>query len=119
IVSSNRAGATNLWLQPLDGSDPVRLTTGAGPDELPSVAADGTIAFLDVRYRDTLFLRRIETGETRALLSYPGTLWGPAFSPDGREIAFSRSEVGGGWHIWTVPAAGGPAAQLTSGALPE
>ncbi|MGE5838086.1 MAG: TolB family protein, partial [Acidobacteriota bacterium] len=41
--------------------------------------------------------------------------WGPAVSPDGREIAFSRSEVDGSWHIWTVPADGSDPRRLTSG----
>ncbi len=36
-------------------------------------------------------------------------------SPDGREIAFSRSEADGSWHIWTVAADGGTPRRLTSG----
>ena len=33
---------------------PVRLTTGPGPDTGPTVAADGTIAFINSRWRNTL-----------------------------------------------------------------
>jgi TolB protein len=49
------------------------------------------------------------------LVTHSPYLWGPAVSPDGREIAFSRSEVDGSWHIWTVGADGGAARRLTSG----
>ena len=41
-------------------------------------------------------------------------LWGPAISPDGREVAFSQGEADGSWHIWSVPFEGGPARQLAS-----
>jgi Tol biopolymer transport system component len=54
VHSSNRGGATNVWSLPLDGSAPVRLTTGSGPDEYPSIARDGTIAFTNSRSRWTL-----------------------------------------------------------------
>jgi Tol biopolymer transport system component len=119
IVCSNRSGATNLWLQPLDGGDPRRLTTGAGPDEWPSVSRDGTIAFQNRRSRNSMWVRQLDTGLTRELATHAGILWAPAFSPDGREIAFSRSEADGAWHVWTIPVLGGRARQLTSGALPE
>ncbi|MBI3669281.1 MAG: serine/threonine-protein kinase, partial [Acidobacteria bacterium] len=119
VHASNRAGATNLWLMPLNGKPSVRLTTGPGPDESPSVARDGTVAFLNSRWRATLLLHSLETGETRTLFTYSSTLWAPSFSPDGREVAFSRTEVDGSWHIWMVPVEGGPPRQLTSGKLPE
>ena len=33
IHSSNRGGASNIWSMRPDGTNPVRLTTGSGPDE--------------------------------------------------------------------------------------
>ncbi len=39
---------------------------------------------------------------------------GAAFSPDGTEIAVSRSEVDGSWHIWAVPVSGGAPRRLTA-----
>jgi TolB protein len=55
------------------------------------------------------------TGAARTLLTYSPYLWGPVVSPDGREIAFGRSEEDGSWHVWSIPVAGGAPRRLTSG----
>ena len=119
IYVSNRAGATNLWMMPLHGKAPVRLTTGAGPDASPSVARDGTIVYSNTRSRTALLVYRLKDAQTRTVLSHSSSLWAPAFSPDGREIAYSRAEADGSWHIWVTPVEGGTARQLTAGELPQ
>jgi Tol biopolymer transport system component len=119
IHRSNRGGASNLWSQPLDGKPPIQLTSGPGPDANPSVARDGKIAFLNSRARNTLFLYSLASGASTALLTDTSKLWAPAFSPDGKEIAYSRDEPDGSWHLWILPATGGAARQLTSGKEPE
>jgi Tol biopolymer transport system component len=119
IHSSTRGGALNLWWQPLGGKSPVQLTTGAGPDSSPSVARNGTIAFLNSRWRNTLILLSLADGASTTLLTDASRLWGPVFSPDGKDIAYSRDEPNGLWHLWAVPATGGGARQLTSGNVPE
>jgi len=103
VHSSNRAGATNLWMMFLDGQSPVRLTSGAGPDESPSIGRDGTIAFYNSRYRYALALSDLASGKTRELVS---------------QVAFSRNDPDGQWHIWIVPVDGGAARPLTTGSLP-
>ena len=119
IYSSNRGGATNLWSYPTLGGAPVRLTTGPGPDTGPTVAADGTVAFINSRWRNTLEIHGLAGGPSRTLTTHSPFLWAPAFSPDGEEVAFSRSEVDGSWHVWTMPAAGGTPRRLTSSAAGE
>ena len=119
IHQSNRQGATNLWLQPLSGGFLTRLTTGSGPDESPSVARSGTILFVNSRSRSVLLLHDFRTGRTRHVLTHSDILWAPVFSPDGLEIAFSRSEADGTWHVWIVPTDGGEPRRVTSGRLPE
>jgi len=117
---SNRAGATNLWLMPLQaGSTAVRLTSGPGPDTGPSLAQDGTLAFLSARTRNALLVYPLAGGDARTLVTHAAPLWAPRFSPDGRELAFSRMEADGLWHVWTVPAEGGAARQVTAGKVPE
>ena len=54
VHASNRGGATNIWFYPRRGGFPVRLTAGPGPDAGPTVAADGTIAFINSRWRNSL-----------------------------------------------------------------
>ena len=114
IHSSNRGGATNLWLYPLDGGPMVRLTTGPGPDTDATVTTTGQVAFINSRWRNALQLHGIDGNTAKTLVTHSPFLWSPAFSPDGREIAFSRSEVDGSWHIWSVPVEGGTAKRLTA-----
>ena len=114
VHASNRGGAANIWLLPLGGGEPVRLTTGPGPDESPSIAADGTIAFVNSRWRNTLDIADVSGTAAQTILTHSPFLWGPAISKDSQEIAFSRGEVDGNWHIWLVPVAGGEAKRLTS-----
>jgi Tol biopolymer transport system component/predicted Ser/Thr protein kinase len=113
VHSSNRGGATNIWFYPRRGGAPVRLTAGPGPDMSPTVAADGTIAFINSRWRNTLDLFSLRGVPARLLLSHSPYLWGPAFSRDGKTIAFSRSEVDGSWHIWSIPIDGSTPKRLT------
>jgi Tol biopolymer transport system component len=114
IHSSNRGGSTNLWVHPLNGGAMVRLTTGPGPDTDPTVTRTGQVAFANSRWRNTLELHATDGSGSRTLVSHSPFLWGPAFSPDSTEIAFSRSEVDGSWHIWSVAVSGGTPRRLTS-----
>ena len=113
VHSSNRGGATNVWFYPRRGGLPVRLTAGPGPDAAPTVAADGTIAFINSRWRNSLDIHDLVTGATRTLATHSPYMWGPSFSPDGSDVAFSRSEVDGSWHLWRIPASGGTPQRLT------
>lgn len=119
VVRSNRRGARNIWYLDLSGKGATQLTTGAGPDSTPSVARDGSMAFLNSRTRYVLVLYELATARSKTLLADAGILWAPAFSPDAKEVAYSRGEPDGAWHLWTVPADGGMARQLTSGKLLE
>ena len=115
VHASNRGGATNIWRLPLTGGPPVQLTAGAGPDESPSVARDGTIAYSNTRGRDTLDVHDVRQGTARTLLTHTPHVWGPAVSPDGGEVAVNLGDVDGSWHIWTISLKDGSKRQLTSG----
>jgi len=102
VHSSNRGGATNIWITPRNGGAPARLTTGPGPDQSPSMARDGTLAFGSSRWRNVLLTQPIPEGPSRTLVTHSPYLWAPAFSPDGLELAYSQGETDGSWHLWTV-----------------
>ena len=119
IHASNRGGATNIWRLPLAGGAPAQLTTGAGPDESPSVARDGTIAYANSRWRNTLDVHDLRDGSLRTLLTHTPFVWGPAVSPSGKEITFSRGDVDGSWHLWTIALQDGKVRQTTSGEAGE
>jgi Tol biopolymer transport system component len=74
-------GATNIWFAPLGRGRPLRLTTGAGPDEAPTIAAGGAIAFVNSRWRNSLEAHDLLTGTTRTLVVHMPFLWGPSVSP--------------------------------------
>jgi serine/threonine protein kinase/Tol biopolymer transport system component len=115
VHASNRGGATNIWSLPLTGARPVQLTTGAGPDESPSVANDGTIAYSNARWRETLGVYDVRQGTSRTLLTHTPYVWGPVVSPNGTEVAVNLGGVDGSWHIWIVSLKDGTRRQLTSG----
>ena len=81
--------------------------------------ATATIAYVNSRWQNTLEIHDLKNGAARTLLTHTPYIWAPAISPDGSEIAFSRSEVDGSWHIWTIGVVDGTARQLTSGEAGE
>jgi Tol biopolymer transport system component len=119
IYDSNRAGTTNLWMASLNGRQTVRLTTGPGPDSFPTVSRNGSIAFISSRHREAIILFQPANGASKQLLTHLDILWAPAFSPDGRQLAFTRAERDGSWDIWTSSLDGTGQRRLTSGAPPK
>jgi len=64
----------------------------------------------------SIFLLTVETGEKRRLTSPPAWMLGdtsPAFSPDGKSLAFARTTVPDLNDIYIVPVAGGEPRRLT------
>ncbi|MFZ5721175.1 MAG: amidohydrolase family protein [Pseudomonadota bacterium] len=116
-----------LWIKPMAGGDPRRLTRGDDGFELwPSWSRDGrTIAY--VAWTDA-GLGRIRTvaatgGAPRDVTREPGHYAVPVFSPDGRTIAFEKREGGyltsRDWAenpgVYRIPAAGGAAELVARG----
>jgi Tol biopolymer transport system component/DNA-binding winged helix-turn-helix (wHTH) protein len=63
-----------------------------------------------------IFIASVETGEKRRLTSPPAQYlgdWFPAFSPDGRTLAFTRSSSEGTADVYLVPVVGGEPRRLT------
>lgn len=109
-----------LWVKPMAGGTPRRLTSNAGDsfELFPSWSRDGrTIVYVDWTDAGLGRLRTVAAsgGKSKDVTAQPGHYARPHFSPDGRTIVFER---GGGGRLvsptWTsdpgvyrVAAAGG------------
>jgi len=119
VFSSERAGRgqTDVYMARADGSGVTRLTNHTGTDDAACLSPDGTrIAFVSSRegYRANIWILEIKSGKLRNLTGHPGIqgdlsrptgFFRPAWSPDGKWLAFSSDrntewrghETDGGW----------------------
>jgi Tol biopolymer transport system component len=101
LFTSTRGGTAGVWKMSADGTKPARICDGDQAEWSP----DG--AQIVLRRKEQLFTRELATGGENRIS--PGD-WphcsGPAWSPDGKQIAFAcRWEAGNA--IFLVPVAGG------------
>lgn len=96
VFSSLRTGNPEIYTMGIAGetSNLLRLTadTGASPpaDTQPTFSADGTqIAWISTRGGSANVWIMSSTGTNQRQLTFEGNVASPAFSPSGREIAFS------------------------------
>jgi dipeptidyl aminopeptidase/acylaminoacyl peptidase len=82
---------TGLWLVPVSGGEPKRLTTAPGTNNHPRWCPDGkSIAFVSARGGSSqVWLLPIDGGEPRQLTKLPIDVSGPIWSPQGDKIAFT------------------------------
>jgi len=146
---ADRDGGNQLYLLPLAGGEPRRVTAlrhGAGPavwspdgtriafraevdaHAEPGEGASRPRAVTRAQYkgdgfgytfdrRHQLFVLTPADGRVTQLTHDDVEHAGPAWSPDGRRLAFVRARAGAGdyslFDLWTMDAAGGDARQLT------
>ena len=94
----------------------VPFTSFQGLKDQPTFSPDGNaIAFVWNGEKDDnpdIYVKLIGAGTPLRLTSNPAPDVGPAWSPDGRYIAFLRQSAGGGAY-YLVPSLGGPERKLT------
>jgi gamma-glutamyltranspeptidase / glutathione hydrolase len=92
VFSSDRGGNFDLWrvMVRADGSagEPERLTSTPESESAPSVAPDGTIAFVRGYGRSARVWLRGMDGAERRLTREAHVELAPTFSPDGARIAY-------------------------------
>ncbi len=103
---------------PLDSPDNLRQITFAteGADFDPDIDPTGTLlVYASTQHRATadLYLKRIDGSALQQLTNDPSNDVMPAFSPDGKRVAFA-SDRAGNWDIYIMDIAGGQAVQLTN-----
>lgn len=114
--SSDRGAGrdADIWVEPLAGGTPVRLTRHPAADTTPDFSPDGSeIVFRSWRDGGGIYIVGTSGGAERRVT---GRGFSPRFSPDGKSIAFA---YGG---IFVVPASGGEpravSGRLTGAACP-
>jgi len=102
---SDRSGNQDVWIMNADGSDPRQLTTNSAQDGWPAWSPDGTrLAFqsrrggaFNIFVAAVLGGSQVDDGAVQKLTSsLPGRdSWEPAWSPDGRQLAYSAAQASG------------------------
>jgi Tol biopolymer transport system component len=109
---STRSGSGEIWTCDADGSNCLQLTSFGGPTlGTARWSPDGQSIAFDCRVTGQPAVYVIAAdGGTPRLLADDGYL--PSWSRDGRWIYFASGRSGR-LEVWKMPAAGGPAAQVT------
>ena len=120
---ANHEGNRDIWIKPVSGGDPVRITSDPARDRVPRWSPDGRrLLFASDRggrwnlwtispFRGENSLVRITQDEDAVISHALPAGW----SPDGNEIVFTGSR--GGYELWIVSATGGDRRQLDTHGL--
>ena len=119
---------THVWLTEVDSPQPRQLTSGSSYDHALSFSPKGDeIAFLsnrepdpDAKNNSDIFAVNLQ-GQVRQITDTAGCEYEPAWSPDGKLIAYTATQrdittidsVAEDAHVWVVDAAGGTRRELT------
>ena len=93
-------------------SDRIEITLTQGTNISVALSPDGKTVVFDLQ--GALWKAPVAGGKATAITDELGDARQPAWSPDGKQVAF-QSYRGGGWHIWTVAPDGSRLTQATSG----
>lgn len=116
VFPSARAGSMNLWRVAISGGIPEALTTGPGDDVDPKVTPDGSVLFTNVRRTWTVTVHDPKSRLQKTLVERRTPLAYPAFSRDGRRIAFQGTTSRGDMHLVVMDADGSNQKTVTRGA---
>ena len=114
VFLTDRSGAANVWAMNPDGTNQRQVSTEVSPVTDFAVAPDGRSLVVGDGAR---LVEMLADGRDRRVLTDPGAIeFDPAYSPDGRSIAFARADptTGGGLGLWQRGVAGGDASQLAT-----
>lgn len=120
--SSPRSGNSEIWVMDADGSGQTQLTDDPAPDFMPTWSPDGSrIAFVSRRLEpgdpegsEHIYVMNADGSDPRRLVRTPlKNTSGVGWSPDGREIVFTRTVDGGGGDLYLRDLETGDETRLT------
>lgn len=118
--SSDRDGPMHLFTMTADGKKVTQLTRGELMCRVPTWSADGkTLAFCRRTAAGSSEVCTIPAagGDPKAI-DLGGDAWDPAFSPDGKKLAFVSFRDGTGFRLYVADADGKNVTKLTDDANP-
>lgn len=122
--ASSRGGTFNIWKIAADGGDPEQITAGEGDDADLDVSADGKrIVFGTLRQKIGIaqldLQAKSEDESVKIITSDPArNQFGPAYSPDGKSLAYFTNLKGAEREaIWVSKADGSTAQALVEDSL--
>ena len=103
VDDGERKTEDDVWLIPVDGGEPRRLTDRPGREGNPVFSPDGSmIAYMGTDEAGrSLWVTTVEGDRHIRLTSYEGFNANPRWSPDGASLAFA-SDRGGSIDIWVM-----------------
>jgi serine/threonine protein kinase/Tol biopolymer transport system component len=118
--ASDAAGNFDIWVQPVDGGEPVQVTRSPANDTQPAWSPDGgTIVFHSDRDGGGLFIVPASGGPERRLTPFGSR---PRWAPDGSRVLFASTDLfayGGVPAMYTVRLDGQPPRQVLQPLLKE
>jgi eukaryotic-like serine/threonine-protein kinase len=117
VYGSNRGGQPDLWIQPLAGGEPVRLTNTPSPEFMPQFSPDGGLIYF--RRAGGIYAIPPIGGGERSIVSI-AEISAFALSNDGKEIAYGAPDPNLPYlerRLWVLPASGGAARMLNVPAM--
>jgi Tol biopolymer transport system component len=114
VLSSNRTGSFQLWIEGIDGDTPRQLALNSSSAEQPSIRGD-SLVFVETEENWNIWKTEVATGvakEPVRIISSSGRNYDPRISPDGTTIAFV-SDRSGSWQLWLCGPNGDNLRQLT------
>lgn len=103
-VDKNKS-TSNIWMVPVTGGEPRKLTTAQASDGSPTWSPDGSrIAFVSKRGEDkaaALYVIRTDGGEAEKILELPFALSNPRWMPDGNGVVLATTCIPSLVGTWT------------------